>query len=279
MRFHVRHETLYRYDAPVRLAPHVLRLNPRPVGVRIASRALRVTRAPVETHDFVDAFGNLLTRVGFDGETQELRIESDFALDTLAAHDPPPRVEGVPVLPWPMAVGDDLDVYRREPRADPSVHAYAGDRAARSGYDAFAFLLALMQDVFANTDRGIRWEGAARSPAETLASRQGACRDVTVLFLAACRSLGIPGRFVSGYQAHAQTPDGERHLHAWAEVHLPGVGWRGYDAMHGVVVTDGHVALCAAPDQAGTMPVEGSFSFVGPARTSTLDTSVKIVTE
>ena len=77
--------------------------------------------------------------------------------------------------------------------------------------------------------------------------------------MAACHSLGIAARFVSGYQAHADTPDGRRHLHAWPEVFLPGFGWRGYDPTHGLAVADGHVALCAAPDQAATMPVEGGF--------------------
>ena len=80
-----------------------------------------------------------------------------------------------------------------------------------------------------------------------------------MLFLAACRSLGLPARFVSGYQAHAETPDGRRHLHAWAQARLPGLGWRGYDPTHGLAVADGHVALCAAPEQGATMPVEGGY--------------------
>ena len=131
-------------------------------------------------------------------------------------------------------------------------------------------------------DRHIRVEGPAQRPAETLALRRGACRDITVLFLAACRTLGIPGRFVSGYQSRAQTPDGQRHLHAWAEAfYVLASGGRG-------MVTPSHCpaslgracAPRAAPEQAATMPVEGGF--YGPADgsmlTSTLDTSVRIAT-
>ena len=99
-----------------------------------------------------------------------------------------------------------------------------------------------------------------------------------MLFLESCRQLGIAGRFVSGYQAQAETPDGQRHLHAWAEVFLPGAGWRGWDATHGVRVLDGHVALCAAPAQAATMPIEGGFLFQGAVVNSTLDHSVRIST-
>ena len=110
----------------------------------------------------------------------------------------------------------------------------------------------------------IRAEGAAWSPERTLVAGGGACRDVTALFMAACRSVGIAARFVSGYQAEADTPDGRRHLHAWPEAFLPGVGWRGFDPTHGLPVTDGHVALCAAPDQAATMPIEGGFWHLDP---------------
>jgi transglutaminase-like putative cysteine protease len=110
-----------------------------------------------------------------------------------------------------------------------------------------------------------------------LATWRGACRDLTVLFLAVSRSLGLPGRFCSGYQAAADTPDGQRYLHAWPEVFLPGVGWRGWDPTHGVPAGEGHVALCAAPDQAGTMPVVGGYYF-GDSITATLDFEVRITT-
>jgi transglutaminase-like putative cysteine protease len=101
---------------------------------------------------------------------------------------------------------------------------------------------------------------------------------MTVLFLAAARSLGIPGRFCSGYHAARETPDDRRYLHAWPEVHLPGVGWRGWDPTHGTPVGDAHVALCAAPDQEATTPVTGGFFFNGRTVTSTLDFEVSIAT-
>jgi transglutaminase-like putative cysteine protease len=134
----------------------------------------------------------------------------------------------------------------------------------------------LNRTLFARMRHEIRAEGAAWSPERTLFAGGGACRDVTALFMAACRSLGIAARFVSGYQAAADTPDGRRHLHAWPEAFLPGVGWRGFDPTHGLAVTDGHVALCAAPDQAATMPIEGGF--YGDAVASTREYDVQIAT-
>ena len=128
--------------------------------------------------------------------------------------------------------------------------------------------------MFARTDRHIRPDGNAQDAVHTLMSGRGACRDLSVLFMATCRSLGIPARFASGYQAFSEAVDGGRHLHAWPEVWLPGVGWRGYDPTHGLAITNGHVALAAAPEQAATMPVEGGFW--GTGVTSTLNYTLEI---
>jgi transglutaminase-like putative cysteine protease len=271
MRFDVRHDTHYRYDVPVVLAPHVLRLSPRPGEHRLLTRRLVVMPEPVEVREETDALGNLLVRVTFsDRPTQELRIDSRFALETSA---PAPAAAGaLPPLPWspdPFGAG--------AADGDPSVAAFARAVAAEAGHEPVAFLEHLCRTIFARADRQIRPEGAAQTAAQTLATWRGACRDYTVLFLAAARGFGIPGRFCSGYQAAAETPDGRRYLHAWPELFLPGIGWRGWDPTHGVPVGDGHVALCAAPDQADTMPVTGGYFFTGTLN-STLDFEVRIAT-
>ncbi len=212
--------------------------------------------------------------LSFADASDRLHIESRFELDTLAP--PPLRDPGLSRLPWGPSAQDGLTEYRSDGPQDAAVQAFAERIAGDCEWAALPFLECLGQTLFARFDRFIRAGGAAQSPAHTLAIGSGACRDLTVLFMAACRGLGIAARFVSGYQAQADTPDGRRHMHAWAEVFLPGLGWRGFDPMHGVAVTDGHVALCAAPDQAATMPVEGGF--YGNGVTSTLDYSVEIAT-
>ena len=153
-----------------------------------------------------------------------------------------------------------------------------GAVAAEVGQQPVAFLDHLCRTIHARADKQVRTSGDAQAAGETLASWQGACRDFTVLFMESARSLGMPARFCSGYQAAADTPDGRRYLHAWPEVFVPGVGWRGWDPTHGVAAGEGHVALCAAPDQAGTMPVVGGFYFDGSSITSTLDFDLRITT-
>jgi transglutaminase-like putative cysteine protease len=276
MRFAVRHETLYRYSVPVVLAPHELRLTPR-TGYQIQSRSLVVWPEPVEVREDNDGHGNRITRVQFSPQaTQELRIESRFELETWP---PPVAFEPSERLPWTEIPADDLTVYRPgDASVDPTVRSFARAVAAEVGHRPLAFLDHLCRTIHARADKQIRTSGDAQAAAETLAGWRGACRDFTVLFLAAARSLGMPARFCSGYQSAAETPDGRRYLHAWPEVFVPGAGWRGWDPTHGVTAGEGHVALCAAPDQAGTMPVVGGFTFDGAAVSSTLDFDLRIGT-
>ena len=284
MRFAVQHETHYRYSVPVVLAPHLLRMTPQPGANVIRSRTLVVVPQPTEVRAEIDAFGNQVTRVSFtDRPTAELRIDSRCALDTAA---PPPISASLALAPLPWAPNFDSDLARYSQGGagagvgvgvDFGVAAFARGVAAEAGHQPLAFLDHLCRTIHARSDRHIRPTGDAQSAAETLATWRGACRDLTMLFLAAARSQGMAARFCSGYQAAAETPDGQRHLHAWPEVFLPGAGWRGWDPTHGVVVGEGHVALCAAPDQADTMPVAGGYYF-GGSITATLDFVVRIAT-
>jgi transglutaminase-like putative cysteine protease len=272
MRFSVRHETIYRYSAPVGLGDHLLRLTPRPEGVAIRRMVIDVTPRPATWREARDVFGNTVTHLTFDGRTDLFRIESRFELETIERS--PPVAVDVPSLPWVPDGEAATAPFVVDRGIDDEVRAFAFAVAAESGWGAEAFLERLTRTLFTRTDRHIRPDGHAQSAAHTLAVGRGACRDVTVLFMAAVRALGMPARFVSGYQARAETPDGRRHLHAWPEVFVPGAGWRGWDPTHGVAVGDGHVALSAAPDQIGTMPVEGGF--YGDGVTSTLDYTVEI---
>lgn len=275
MRFSVRHQTLYRYFAPVRLAEHILRFNPRPEAGRLLTRTLSIDPTPSEREDGLDSFGNLVTRIAFDRLSAHFAIDSRFTLEV--AGPAAPKITALPPLPWPIDADGRNVVYCAPGDVDETVRAFAAELAVECGGDALAFLDRLNERLFVDIRHDIRAEGAARPAAATLALGHGACRDVTNLYLAACRSLGVPARFVSGYQAKADTPDGRRHLHAWPEALVPGVGWRAYDPTHGVTVGDGHVALCAAPEQEATMPVEGGY--YGSAVSSTLAYQVEIATD
>ena len=72
-----------------------------------------------------------------------------------------------------------------------------------------------------------------QTPLQTLDRGWGACRDFSVLFVEAVRSLGCGARIVP---SHIYNPDqdgagvtGAGSTHAWAEVYVPGAGWITFD--------------------------------------------------
>ena len=91
---------LYRYSAPVRLAEHVLRFNPRPDAGRLLTRTLSIDPTPIVREETLDPFGNLVTRVAFDGLSARFAIDSRFEIEVVEPAAPQDRAP--PPLPWPV---------------------------------------------------------------------------------------------------------------------------------------------------------------------------------
>jgi transglutaminase-like putative cysteine protease len=125
-------------------------------------------------------------------------------------------------------------------------------------------LLDLMNRAIANELSYAQREApGVQSPAQTLNTRTGSCRDYAALFIEACRCLGLASRFVSGYVHAPATEAGNSATHAWAEVYLPGPGWKGFDSTTGEVTGARHIPVAVAWHPETVSPVTGSF--IGPS--------------
>lgn len=182
------------------------------------------------------------------------------------------------VLPMPLARGEatlDPSCLARPRGALRRTLAQAEGLRPDGGGAPQDFALALLGWMRANLRAVVRHAPGILDPDAVLAAGEGACRDLAVFFIAACRHVGIPARFASGYhEGDGDSP--ERDLHAWAELYLPGGGWRGFDPSLGLAVADRHIVLAAAfhPDDAS--PVAGSFRGDGPAARPTHDIRLEL---
>lgn len=268
MRITVRHRTSYSFDAPVCLEPHVIRLRPRTDGsIRLVDFALEIDPEPVVRADNLDPEGNVITRAWFEGEWSRLTFRTHAVVDALLGN-PFRFLISEPARPLPYAYAPDfserLALYRRPPdAAHPAVRELALAVATDSQRDPARFPLALAQRIRAGFVRQTRLEGRPLAPEATIAAGRGACRDLAVLFVACCRTMGLAARFASGY-AYTDKPD-TTDLHAWGEVFLPGGGWRGYDPSQGLAVADRHVTVAAAANPRDAAPITGTFRGDGVA--------------
>ena len=276
MHFTIRHHTHYRYSRPVRLSPQRLRFNPRDDGAqRVIDHQLNITPMPAGRNVHLDLEGNRVTQVWFEEETDYFDIEMTMQVETLRrnAFDfiLAPEATVLPIDHEHDAICARAYLERIEP--DDAVTAFAAELSLAVKRNTLNFLDRLSRRMFAEFTQTHRDTGGPQSPAFTLRSRRGACRDLTVLFVDCCRAEGIAARFASGYQKGYHQSE-RRHLHAWPEVYLPGAGWRGFDPTHGEAVADTHVTIAAAAHARDTMPVSGSFN--GGGVRSTLDYTVQI---
>jgi transglutaminase-like putative cysteine protease len=99
---------------------------------------------------------------------------------------------------------------------------------------------------------------AATTAAEAFALKRGVCQDITHVFIAATRILGIPARYVGGYFRRGDGITEQEAGHAWAEACVPELGWVAFDAANGICGTDAHVRVAVGLDYLGAAPLRGA---------------------
>ena len=175
-----------------------------------------------------------------------------------------PRLAALPLAyrePLRSALGPCLDTSNES----GPVRELARSVAEGTGWQTLVFLTALNRSLFETFRHVVRDDGPPHPPEITFRTKEASCRDLAMLFCAACRSMGIAARFVSGYERGAALQK-QAYMHAWAEVYLAGDGWRGYNPSQGLAVANSHVAVAAAADPKLAAPLSGSYwAFSGPA--------------
>jgi transglutaminase-like putative cysteine protease len=263
MRISVSHSTLYRYENPVYLDPHVLRLRPRDNGTqRLLNYDLALSPLPAGQSEGQDEEGNVVLHVWYDAPLGQLAVRSSFEVETLRTNPfdfmlADAELSALP-LNYPKPLSGRLAHYTAGQDLPVAVRDFAGAVAADGGWRTMNFLMALNLTLFDTCRHVIRANGPPQPSEVTLQLREGSCRDLAVVFCDACRAVGIAARFVSGYERAAAVHE-HAYMHAWAEVFLPGGGWRGYDPSRGLAVSTSHVAVAAAADPELAAPISGSF--------------------
>jgi transglutaminase-like putative cysteine protease len=263
------HVTEYKFSAPVTLLPHRLLLRPR------ENHALRITASSLSIHPahtlrwHRDALDNSVASVNFLTPSNSLRVASNISVDLFEDAPLDFLVEGYAVTyPFTYALEEqgDLAAFQQSVYDQDSfaVKQWLMDLGCwLEPIDTFVLLDRVNRDIAGRFLYQVREEPGVQTPAQTLASHSGSCRDFAALFMEACRHLGLASRFVSGYLDIDATEGGNASTHAWAEVYLPGPGWKGFDPTSGVLTDNRHIPVAVARHPEAVPPVAGSF--VGPA--------------
>lgn len=258
MRIRIDYVTTYAYAAPARSMVQLLRLQPREHGGQRVARWRVEVDADGRLRRGEDGFGNILHTFTLGRPTQSLRVRvsgevntSDTAglLSNTAERFPP----GVYLRPTPLT------------ELDRDLCAFADEVLVQAGPEPLDRLHALMAAIRARVRFQSGQTSANTTAGEAFRLGEGVCQDLTHVFIACARRAGLPARYVSGHLVREDREDQEAG-HAWAEAHVPDLGWVGFDAANGVSPTERHLRVAAGPDYLSAAPVRGARSGGGEER-------------
>lgn len=243
MKLNIRHVTHYDYSAPVQYALQSLCLTPQASAHQTVHDWTLSAPAPLFAQR--DGYGNMAHTWSL---AQRQHASSVRAVGTVETH----------ASPW---LADDVvppQLYLRTTpltTADDRLLALGRAHLADGVDETSAMLLA---DAVL---RRVRYKAGATTVNTT--ARQawelggGVCQDHAHVFIAACRAIGVPARYVSGYFFAPDEPD--LASHAWVDVCVDAQNhrWLSIDITHGCLMDERHVRLAVGLDYAACSPIRG----------------------
>ena len=255
----------YSYEELVQLGEHRLCIKPRSHGFqRLINFNLNISPNPKILYPLLAASGEEINRITFEGYTDSLSIKAISEVETLKH---PCILDGVKerdlTLPFCRSIINRdlqgaLEGWMPNGQHDPSAVELAQESLAGSSNNALSFTFQLIEIIQDRVKYTKRHTGPAWPASRTLRERVGSCRDLAMLMVESCRSVGIPSRFVSGYHFEDPLPK-EFELHAWAELYIPGAGWRGFDPSGKGLIDERYLTLVSSSKSNLTAVITGNF--------------------
>ena len=284
------HRTVYRYEQPIERSSHLLKLFPvhdRTQRVLEQSLVVSLDGAAVEPKqsDFDDVFGNRARRIVIERPYRELTLEAR----SLVRVEPAPiefrplearRVMPLVWMPWqremmaPFLLPAELPETQLQELAD-----YAMTFVERNDYDLVGTVLDMNRSIYKEYKYVQGATTVATTAFDVYANRRGVCQDFTNLFICLARLLSIPARYSCGYLytgSKAENTAQSEASHAWLELYLPELGWKGFDPTNGMVTQSDHVRVAVGRSYQDATPTSGTLYVGGGPETLIADVSVQL---
>lgn len=251
MLIHVRHRTRYTYDHPVQSMIQALRLSPRNHEGQYVRRWQIDLDQEGTLRPGEDSFGNVLHMLSLDGPLTSLCITVEGEVEMLDTNG---IVRGA-LEKFPA------DLYLRETPLtliDDAIADFARDIAGKAGSNKLKVLHGLLGGIHAEIVFDTEQTDTATTAIDAFRLKHGVCQDLSHVFVAAARHLGIPARYVGGYLMRTDDNIHQEAGHAWAEAYVDGLGWVGFDPANGICPTEAHIRVATGLDYLGASPIRGA---------------------
>ena len=245
----VRHATRYQYDRPIQRSQHRIHL-PAMHDWKQNVRSFRLQITPeAPLIEYEDVFGNWTARFEIDQPYSELTLVAESEIELLDVD--PFAFAGQPIrppfplswMPWEqkMLVPYLTPIELPETQLT-ELYDYAMSFVERNQRDLMETLFNINLTLFREFKYLPGATTVETTPFEVMTHKRGVCQDFANLFICLARLLGIPARYVCGYvyTGNEQSPVGDAS-HAWLQLYIPNIGWKGFDPTNGKLPTTDHV--------------------------------------
>jgi transglutaminase-like putative cysteine protease len=263
MRIHIRHDIIQTFTPPAKGLNGVLRLTPRShEGQHVIDWRVEID-ADCRLRNNEDSFANITQGVSLAGPTSQLRMTAEGVVETFdtagivrnaAERFPPELFLRETLLTTP----------------DAALRDFAGQIRGADAIERLHSLLVAVTDRFETPKPENKTHETAKPAIKKAASGfgLGAARafvsetpnahDQTHIFIACARLIGAPARFISGH--YVSEDEASAACHAWAEAHVEGVGWIGFDPLLGICPHESHVRIACGLDAQDAAPLRTASS-------------------
>ncbi|MEM6475971.1 MAG: transglutaminase family protein [Pseudomonadota bacterium] len=249
MRLSIRHTTRYTFAEPVVHALQRLRLTPKETqGQQILDWTMEYENAHPEL-EYDDQNFNTVTLIAVEPGTREVTVTCRGTVETQDNSGVIGRHSGHLPL-WSFLAQTPLT------KPGPKMRALIRDVPGPEEGAKLDYLHALSARILSDVTYQTGTTSVGTTAEEAVADGAGVCQDHTHIFLGAARAAGIPARSVSGYLMMNDRVEQEAS-HAWAEAHVDGLGWVGFDISNGISPDPRYVRVATGRDYRDAAPVNG----------------------
>ncbi|KUJ79753.1 transglutaminase family protein [Ruegeria profundi] len=247
MKLHIRHETRYDFDAPVPFGLQQLRKTPKSFrNQSVVTWNTEIVGGSKElSHE--DYHRNTVELISFDANTQSVSLISDGVVEIEDNHGILGRHEGSTPL-W---------LFNRSTRRTKPGKGVADLVQSLPEGEPLEQMHALSDAIRKRVQYEVGSSHPDWSAEDALEAGSGVCQDHAHIFITCVREIGLPARYVSGYLMMNDTQLQDA-THAWAEVHVDGLGWVGFDVSNGISPDSRYVRVATGLDYAQAAPVIGN---------------------
>jgi transglutaminase-like putative cysteine protease/predicted glutamine amidotransferase len=282
------HETNYTYDSPIRLSKHLYRLQPVFDHEQLLLDYKLDISCGEHYQTFVDVFGNKARYVEITKPYTQLSVKMSATVSIpnkfnyVASMNPRHSMIPLPWMPWQKQMLAPYLTPAELPESQLSeLMDYAMSFVERNDNDANAVIDDINQTIFTEYQYLSGSTNLSTTAFDVYCNRHGVCQDFSNLFICLARLLGIPARYRSGYIFTGNKYDNPQQgdaTHAWVEVYLPWIGWRGYDPTNGIRASSDHIRVACGRNYHDATPTSGTIYQGGGKESLWINVQVRDIT-